>query len=337
MKKIIWGLVIAALLGGVFFLVRSRDDAPLEAVKPVRGPAVQAVYATGTVEPTVMMPIAPRATARLMGLQADEGQHVLKGQVLGQLEDSDIRKQLEELQARQEFAEKDYARKSELLKRGAISKGTADQSKADLDAARAAVERVQAELGYMQLVAPEDGMVLRRDGEVGELIPANQPVFWLACCAPLRISAEVDEEDISLVETGQDVLISADAFPGQIFQGKVNSITPKGDPVSRSYRVRIGLMGDTPLMTGMTAETNIIISKTENALLVPAGAVDNNSIWVVADGKLQKKKVETGAKNEETVEIKSGISADDIVLSTYSHEYREGQEADIKIKDWKAP
>lgn len=337
MKKILLALVVLIVAGAAFMVVQGRNESALETVHPVRGPAVQAVYATGTVEPTVMMPIAPRSTARLMSLQADEGHTVKKGDVLGQLEDSDIQNQLEEVRARAEFAEKDYARKAELLKRGAISKGTADQSKADLDAARASVERVKAQLGYMQLIAPEDGLVMRRDGEVGELIPANQPVFWLSCCAPLRISAEVDEEDIALVKPGLPVLIRADAFPGQDFKGKVDSITPKGDAVSRSYRVRIGLDGQTPLMTGMTAETNIVINETKDALLVPAGAVEGNAVWIVQDGKPARRIVETGAKTPSAVEIRSGITPEDVVILDAAAGFEEGQSVHIKMTDWKAP
>ncbi len=337
MKKIFLSVIALGLVAGLFLLVQGRNNSALEAVHPARGPAVQAVYATGTVEPTVMMAIAPRSTARLMSLQADEGHIVKKGDVLGQLEDSDIQKQLDEVRARAEFAEKDYARKGELLKRGAISKGTADQSKADLDAARASVERVKAQLGYLQLTAPEDGLVLRRDGEVGELIPANQPVFWLSCCAPLRISAEVDEEDIALVKPGLPVMIRADAFPGQDFNGKVDSITPKGDAVSRSYRVRIGLSGQTPLMTGMTAETNIIVSETKDALLVPAGALDGQALWMVQDGKLSKRGVETGTKSSSAVEIRSGISQDDVIVSAPRADFTEGQSVHIKMMEWKAP
>lgn len=336
MKKILLPLVILGAVGAGYVFLKSQRDSALEAIQPQRGPAVQAVYATGTVEPTVMMPIASRSSARLVSLQADEGHIVKKGQVLGQLEDSDIQQQLEETQARLDFAEKDYGRKAELLKRGAISKGTADQSKADLDAAKAAVAQVKAQLGYLQLIAPEDGLVMRRDGEVGELIPANQPVFWMSCCAPLRISAEVDEEDIALVKADLPVLIRADAFPGKTYKGKVTSITPKGDPVSRSYRVRIGLDGETPLMTGMTAETNIVVNETRDALLVPAGAVKDQAVWVVAEGKLSKREVEVGAETPSAAQIVKGITENDVVLSAPPDGLMEGQEANIKMTDWKA-
>ena len=109
---------------------------------------------------------------------------------------------------------------------------------------------------------------------MGDFIPVNQPVFYLAKAGvPLRISADVDEEDIPLVKVGQKVLIRSDAFPSRVFTGEVLEITPKGDPVARSYRVRIELPADTALMIGMTAETNIVTAEKQDALLVPASAV----------------------------------------------------------------
>ena len=106
----------------------------------------------------------------------------------------------------------------------------------------------------MALTTPADGQVIRRDGEVGDFIPSNQPVFYLAKSgSPLRISADVDEEDIPLVKAGDKVLIKADAFPDRIFDGQVSDVTPKGDPIARSYRVRIALPSDTALKIGMTA------------------------------------------------------------------------------------
>ena len=134
---------------------------------------------------------------------------------------------------------------------------------ADWEKAKALRERAEAEAHYLDLVAPAAGTIIRRDGEIGQIIAADKPLLWMSCCAPLRVSAEVDEEDIAQVRPGQEVLIRADAFPGQIFHGTVQAITPKGDPVARTYRVRVSLPKDTPLMIGMTAETNIVLRKAE--------------------------------------------------------------------------
>lgn len=315
----------AVLAAGGYFYLQKRLPTQVQVTNPSRGPAVDAVYATGTVEATVMMPISARTTARLVELNADEGAIVTSGEVMAKLEDLDLQKTLEELKAKADLAQKNFARRAALAKQGYESKAVLDQARSDLDAAQAAIARIEAEIGYMQLVAPADGLIIRRDGEIGQMIAANQPVFWMSCCAPLRISVEVDEEDIARVQPRQEALISADAFPGQIFNGNVQGITPKGDPVARSYRVRIAMPEGTDLRIGMTAEANIIINKTEDAILVPNSAVTvKNTVWLVQAGKLSEKPVIIGARGDSQTEVREGLSMDDLIVSKVSAALSEG-------------
>jgi RND family efflux transporter MFP subunit len=293
-------------------------------ISPQTGPAVEAIYATGTVEASVMLPIAPRSAARLMQLNVDEGSTVTKDQVMGQLEDTDIEKTVQELQAREVLAKREYNRRAVLIKTGAISKGAYDQARAEWDASKAALARAEAQQNFLRLIAPENGLVIKRDGEVGQLIPANQPVFWISCCAPLRITADVDEENITDVKPGQKVLIHSDAFAGKVFNGTVQAITPKGDPIARSYRVRIGFTEEVPLMIGMTAETNIVLHESKDALLVPLSAVKNNSLLLVRDGKIVKQKVTVGARDKTRLEIREGLTKADVVVKSYDSNLIEG-------------
>lgn len=325
-------LVVAIAAAAGFYIL--REPGAIAVVHPVRGPAVQAVYATGTVEPSVMLPVAPRISSRLMEMLVDEGSRVQKDAVLARLEDTDIRKELADAQARAELAQKEYDRKAALVESGAVSRQSYDQAKTELQSSRAAVDKIKASLSYMTLLAPDDGMVIRRDGEIGELITAGQPVFWLAG-SEMRVAAEVDEEDIALVEPGQKVLIRADAFPNEVFDGTVQSITPKGDPVARSYRVRIALPDNTKLMTGMTAESNIIIRENKDALLLPASAVKEESVWIVKNGTAEKQAVKTGAQNTETVEILDGVAENDLVIKEPSSDIQEGESIKTRVIDWK--
>jgi RND family efflux transporter MFP subunit len=206
MKRLFAFLALMALLFGLY-QVGQRFLLPpvVDVSKPTRGAAVEAVYATGTVEPSVMMPIAPRNAARLIALNTDEGAAVTKDQVLAQLEDTDLQGTITELQARVDFAKRELDRKTSLVNKGVAARQSLDQAQTDWDAAKASLARAQSQADFMKLTAPADGVIVRRDGEVGQLIPANQPVLWLSCCAPLRISTEVDEEDIAKVKIGQKV------------------------------------------------------------------------------------------------------------------------------------
>jgi multidrug efflux system membrane fusion protein len=321
-----WAVLLALLCIGAGAIYWLSAPPSIAVVHPHRGPAVQAVYATGTVEPTVMVPISARNMARLVELTVDEGSTVAKGQVLAKLEDDDLRRAVDVTEAEERYAKAELSRLAVLVERQVVARSSYDRAKADWEKARAAAARAAAEAGYLELRAPAEGIVIRRDGEIGQMIGANQTVFWLSCCAPLRISAEVDEEDIAQVRPGQEVLIRADALPGQTFHGQVQAVTPKGDPVARSYRVRISLPVDTPLMIGMTTETNIVLRRSDNALLVPAGAIQQDTVWRFKDGRLSPKNVTVGAKGAAEVEILQGLSDGDLIVTAPSPSLKEGQQ-----------
>jgi RND family efflux transporter MFP subunit len=302
-------------------------------IQAVRGAAVQAVYATGTVEAAVTIRVAAQVGGRIKELKADEGQEVKAGDVLASLSDAELRASLGEMQARATYAEQQFERVGALLKQGWSTKDKYDQAQAELEAARQAVSRANELSALMQLKTPAGGRIIRRDGEVGDYVPINQPVFYLAKAGePLRISADVDEEDIPLVKPGQRVLIRSDAFPSRVFTGEVTDITPKGDPVARSYRVRIGLPPDTALMIGMTAEANIVTADRKDTLQVPAAALADSSLWVVRGGRVERVPVEVGLKAKDRAEIISGIGEEDEVVVNPPEGLQDGQ----SVRGWLA-
>ncbi len=324
-------LVIAAALFWVFNPAKGHD---VVVIKPGRQSAVQAVYATGTVEASLMIPISPKIAARLMRLDVDEGSRVKAGDVLAQLEDTDLLQAAADAKAKMDLAQKDLSRAEKLLKTGAVSKSAFDEAQTNFQSTVAAFERAKAEMGYLKLLAPEDGTIIRRDGEIGELITVGTPVFWMNGGDKIRIETEVDEEDIGLVQPGQKVAISADAFPGQIFNGKVLSITPKGDPVARSYRVRVGFDEQTPLMIGMTAETNIITKEKQDAMMVPLAAVSNGHVIKIMSGKAENIAVKTDIKTPDKIEITEGLSEGDVIAAKYDATLLDAGNLKAKQTEW---
>jgi len=333
MNRTLWilGVLLLGVGGGAAYWMLSPPTVTV--TTPRYGQAVQAVYATGTVEPVIMLPVAPRIGARIVALLVDEGAVVKTGQVLAKLESEDVRNNVTQLVAQEDFAHRDYLRDAALVKDGVIARQTYDKAKSDWDAARAAVAVARAQTDYMTLTAPTDGRIIRRDGEVGQFLPINQPLFWMSCLSPLRISADVDEEDIALVKPDQKVLIRADAFPGRVFKGHIQEITPKGDPIARSYRVRITLEGATPLQIGMTTETNIITYEKSRALLVPSSAVTSNSVWVVRDGHARLQNIVKGISGKTDIEISSGLSPADKVVAKPDSTLTDGESVNAVSAD----
>jgi len=324
--------VLAALAAAAAGVGWWQWPARVEIAPVTRGPAVEAVYATGTVEPTVMVPLAPRSSGRLAAVQVDEGARVRRGQVLARIESADLDQTVQEMLAREQLARAQYERTRDLVARKFVSPSELDRTRMELQATQAAVKRAQAQRDYNQLVAPADGIVLRRDGEPGQFVAAGQAVLTLACCAPLRVAAEVDEEDIPRVLVGQKVTLRTDALPGRLFDGEVAEITPKGDPVSRSYRVRIRLadapaVDAGPLRTGMTMDANLIVSRREGALLVPSRALKSNAVWVLQQGRLQRREVRKGVSGTERSEIVAGLAEGEMVVLSPADTLHDGQRA----------
>lgn len=309
-----WIATAGAVAALIAALAWKLGPTSVQVVLPTRASAVEAIYATGSVEPAVMLPIAPRVAGTLAVLQADEGSKVHKGQILARLEDSDLRSTVDELKARARYAKEQFDRTEDLVQRGFVSPTELDRTRSELDAANASLKRAQTQRDFTALRAPADGEIIRRDGEIGQYFAAGQALFYLSCCAPLRVSVEVDEEDIVRVHMGQKVILRTDALPGRILDGNVSQITPKGDPVARSYRVRIHLADPAPLQVGMTVDANLIVAEHANAILVPSAAVLDNHVWVVRNGQLHRQGVRIGVVGAERTEILEGLDPTDHVV-----------------------
>jgi RND family efflux transporter MFP subunit len=174
------------------------------------------------------------------------------------------------------------------------------------------------------IVAPMNGVVLRRDGEIGEIAEAGQILFRIGVPKPLQVVAEVNEEDIPRVALGQTVLFRTDAFPDRRLEGKVSEITPMGDIAAKTFRVKIALPDDTPLKPGMSVEANIVTREKPNALLIPADALKGNVVFVIDGTRTHKRDVTAGIRGTRTAEILSGLSEGERVASPAATDLRDG-------------
>jgi multidrug efflux pump subunit AcrA (membrane-fusion protein) len=114
---------------------------------------------------------------------------------------------------------------------------------------------------------------------------------------------------------GQTALLRTDAFVGRRLEGKVLEITPMGDAVSKTYRIRIALPDDTPLIVGMSVEANVVAREKKDALLIPADAVQGQQVLVLDGDRVKLRKVEIGIRGTRSVEIVSGLADGERVAS----------------------
>jgi RND family efflux transporter MFP subunit len=284
----------------------------------VTGPALEAVYATGAVEPVNWARVGPATRARITAVLVEEGSRVSAGQTMARLDERQARLLADEAEARARFAAEDLARTRTLVARDIAARTTLERAERDARAARAAADALIQRLDDYLVRAPTDGVVLRRDADVGEVVDTPASLFWIGEPQPLRVTAEVDEEDIARIAVGQRVLLRADAFPGRVMTAAVTQITPKGDTVRKAYRVRLNLPADTPLLIGMTVEANIILRETPDAVLVPPAAV-------VLPDRPRGTPAAPPVQGPRATEVLRGLAAGDAVIVAPPATLRHGQ------------
>lgn len=304
------------------------------------GPALEAVYATGSVEPVHMARVGPATRGRLTAIMVEEGERVTESQAMAHLDDRQSRALADEAGARARFALDDLARTRTLVTRDIAARATLERAERDANTASAAAAAALQRLDDYVVRAPADGVVLRRDGEVGEVVDTPTTLFWIGETRPLRLTAEVDEEDIVRVMIGQPALLRADAFPGRVLEAEVAQITPRGDTIRKAYRVRLALPDETPLLIGMTVEANIVLREETEAVLVPPSAVlltdgpvrgrqRPGHVWVVVDGVLARRAVVLGVQGPRATEVLEGLAPGEQVVTDPRPSLRDGQRVRI--------
>ncbi len=289
-----------------------------------RGTAAEIVYATGAVEPVVWAKVTSMVRGQIVDRCRCEGKMVKAGDVLARLDDTEAQAALRELKAREEFLRREFERQNQLAAKGIASDQALQKSDSDLRQIQAQIAAQTERLVYFRIIAPIDGVVLREDGEVGEIVDPGVILYRVGNPAPLWLVAEVNEEDIPRVSVGQDVLLRTDAFAGQQLIGTLSRITPAGDPIAKTYRIRVALPDNTPLRVGMSVEANIITRKKDGVLLVPASALRANSVFLVRGRHASQRPVEIGVRGAQAVEVLSGVQEGDIVVSPVPAELRDG-------------
>ena len=184
-----------------------------------------------------------------------------------------------------------------------------------LESAQLALERAQAQLGEMRLIAPLVGTVVRVEVSEGEMVPAYRPVVVIADLTSLQIIAEVDEIDVAEVVPDQEVEIRLDAYPGQALSGTIVSLAPAASPQRGSTVYEAVVEFDAEglaLRLGMGANLKIITLEEEGVLLVPNRAIQSigrRRVVKVVDGRsIREVEVITGLSNESETEIVEGLA-----------------------------
>jgi len=321
-RVIILVVVLFAAAGGYYYYFFLRMPTVKTSVA-ILAPVSEIVLGTGVVEPVQWAKIVPYARKRVVELCRCEGQRIKQGQVLGRQDDAEERAALHELEIRSGQLGKDLKRLDDDRRRGIVSKSDYERHDSEFKELNTRVVAQKERLDALVFRSPMDGMVLRRDGEVGEIVGPTDVLFWVGPPLPTQVVAEINEEEIGKVAVGQKAFLRNDGFAERALPAQVSQITPKGDPTRKTFRVYLRLPDDTPLRIGMTAEANIVTREKTSVLVVPPESIINNAVQVVADGRIRRVPVTIGIRGTRFVEVSGNLSNGSVIVSPAHNELAE--------------
>lgn len=196
------------------------------------------------------------------------------------------------------------------------------QAQAQLALARAAVVAAQARLEQAVLSAPADARVLVRSVEPGQIVQPGRALLTLALSGPVQLVGQLDERYLEQLQIGQSAGVVADAFPGQRFAARVQSIAPLIDAQRGAVEVKLALAPPVPafLREDMTLSVEVETGRRERALVVPMDALVGErsdaqaTVRIVRDGRVELRRLRLGLTTLEAAEVLDGLAAGDVVL-----------------------
>jgi len=302
-----------------------------------------AITAVGSLSAVQGVDITAEVAGKVVDVAVDDGATVNKGQVLVRLDDDADRAALRGMKAEARLAEIELQRQQRLRKQNVNSQADVDTAESKLEQARAQVDAQQALLDKKTIEAPFAGRIGIVDVDEGQFVDAGEPIVTLQTLMPINVDFTVPQQDLSRLEVGQGVVANVDAFAGQSFTGRITAISPKVNQATRnvSIRARIGNEGGS-LRPGMFVDVAVELPQERNVITLPQTAVTYNpygdSVFVVHENKtddgkseltVERKFVKTGETRGDQVEIVSGISVGDRVVTSGQLKLRNGSKITI--------
>jgi membrane fusion protein, multidrug efflux system len=293
----------------------------------------------GRLEAYYRAPIFARVSGYLKSWSADIGARVKAGQVIAEIEAPDLDQQL--LQGRADLASQEASaklseatltRRKTLIASNFVSMQEIDERTADLSnklasvkAGQANVERLEALAGYKKITVPFDGVVTSRDTDVGALINAGggsgPAMFTISDISKLRVYVNVPQTYVPAIKIGAKAVISMPEYPNRTFLATVEASSQSVDVASGTTRMQLGLDNSKgELMPGGYANVKLSLQRDSVPLNIPSSALifNQNGLRVAtvgADDKVLFKTVTISRDLGRTIELASGITAEDRIIT----------------------
>jgi HlyD family secretion protein len=339
--------------GGQF----GRPPLTVELSKASRATIQSEITVVGNLIGQATVSVAPRAAGRVETVAVRLGDRVTRGQRLAKIEDFDIQEQVKQAEAAQQvseatirqreadlkLAQTNAERSRSLFERQLLPKQTLDDNEARYQSAvaaldlakaqssqsRARIDELRINLGNTIISSPVNGYVSRRAVDPGAFVSQNVPVVEVVDISTVRLVANVVEKDLKELQTGNTTRVEVDAFPGEVFTGRIARVSPVLDPATRTAPIEIEIPnGSARLKPGMYARVSVTTSTKKQALVVPANSVvdlgGRRGVFMPLNESAVFRALNLGTEQSDLVEVLGGLNEGDTVITTGSSALRDG-------------
>ncbi|HEV8396494.1 MAG TPA: efflux RND transporter periplasmic adaptor subunit [Vicinamibacterales bacterium] len=339
--------------GGQF----GRPPLTVELAKVSRATIQSEITVVGNLIGQLTVSVAPRAAGRVESVTVKLGDRVSRGQRLAKIEDFDIQEQVKQAEAAQQvseatirqreadlkLAQTNAERSRSLFERQLLPKQTLDDNEARYQSSIAAVDLAKAQssqskarldelrinLGNTIISSPVNGFVSKRTVDPGAFVSQNVPVVEVVDISTVRLVANVVEKDLKELQSGNTTRVEVDAFPGEVFTGRIARVSPVLDPATRTAPIEIEIPNAAArLKPGMYARVSVTTSTKKQALVVPATAVvdlgGRRGVFTPLNESAVFRALDLGTEQKDLVEVLGGLNDGDTVITTGSSALRDG-------------
>jgi membrane fusion protein (multidrug efflux system) len=320
-----------------------RSEVPAADLKapPVATARVRAVdleeriEATGELQARLRSTLAAQVDGRVTRILRDDGDAVAAGQVVleidphhRELDREAARARVAQAEARLQREQREAERVRELSRSNVASKSRLDEAETALALARADSAAARAELGVAEqaladasVPAPFAGLISRRHVNLGQYVQPGTALFDLVSLDPLDVVFHLAEVDSGRVAVGQEVAVRVAPHPGEVFQARVEVVSPIIDPETRTLRVKATVPNsDGRLRPGLFARADLGVSLRRGVPMVPEEAVlqrtDGSVVFrLVGADRVERRVVKLGSFHDASIEIVEGLAVGDVVVT----------------------
>jgi len=279
------------------------------------------VYATGKIGAMKQVDILPEVSGKVTAIYFKEGDHVEKGSILLKINDADLQAQLQKIKTQIKLAEQKMLRLKKLLDINGVSKEEFETQENELASLKADEAFVLAQIAKTTIAAPFSGSIGLKNISEGSFVSSNTPIVSLVQLKPIYVEFSVPEKYNSKFKKGVLIEFSNESTAAiHSYTAQVYAIEPKVDEITKTIMARALYTGSQTFYPGSFVHVNVTLGETNNALMVPTEAVisklNGQKVFVCKNQVAVETIVEIGMRSENEIEILSGLSVGDTVITT---------------------